>query len=226
MVAQGKGPANLAAAARCTARFPQDRVNAGGRRSLSMLTQRHLPTTDAGALVRSAAGGDQQAWSALVERYSRLVWSIARSHRLSADDAGEVSQTTWLRLAEHIDRLQDPSKVGGWLATTARHESLRVLRGAGRQIPMGDDMPEPVSPAAALDEGLLRSERDSMLWQAFSRLPARDQALLRLLVSDPMPSYEEIAAALGMPVGSVGPTRARCLERLRREAEVVELAAE
>lgn len=189
-----------------------------------MLTKTHTPTTDAGALVRAAAGGDQQAWSGLVERFSRLVWAIARNHRLSADDAAEVSQTTWLRLAEHIDRLQDPSKVGGWLATTARHESLRVLRGAGRQIPMGDELPEPACPAAALDDQLLRDERDGMLWRAFSRLPARDQSLLRLLVSDPMPSYVEIGAATGMAVGSIGPTRARCLERLRREAEVMELA--
>ena len=189
-----------------------------------MLTQALTSSTDAGALVRAAAGGDQRAWSVLVDRFSKLVWSIARNHRLGADDAAEVSQTTWLRLAEHIDRLQDPSKVGGWLATTARHESLRVLRGAGRQIPMGDDMPEPVCPAAGIDEALLRSERDSLLWQAFSRLPARDQALLRLLVSDPMPSYEEIGAAMGMPVGSVGPTRARCLERLRREADAMQLA--
>ena len=189
-----------------------------------MLTQAHTPTTDVGVLVHAAAGGDQQAWSVLVDRYSKLVWAVARNHRLSADDAAEVSQTTWLKLAEHIDRLQDPSKVGGWLATTARHEALRVLRGAGRQIPMGDDMPEPECPAVELDDELLRSERDTLLWQAFSRLPARDQALLRLLVSDPMPSYEEIGAAMGMPVGSVGPTRARCLERLRREAEIVELA--
>jgi RNA polymerase sigma factor (sigma-70 family) len=189
-----------------------------------MLTQAHTPTTDVGVLVHAAAGGDQQAWSVLVDRYSKLVWAIARNHRLSADDAAEVSQTTWLKLAEHIDRLQDPSKVGGWLATTTRHEALRVLRGAGRQIPMGDDMPEPECPAVELDDELLRSERDTLLWQAFSRLPARDQALLRLLVSDPMPSYEEIGAAMGMPVGSVGPTRARCLERLRREAEIVELA--
>jgi RNA polymerase sigma factor (sigma-70 family) len=191
-----------------------------------MLTRAHNATTDVSALVRAAAGGDQQAWSTLVERYSKLVWAIARNHRLGADDAGEVSQTTWLRLAEHIDRLHDPAKVGGWLATTARHESLRLLRTAGRQIPMGDDMPEPRSTVPPIDEQLLRNERDSMLWRAFSRLPARDQALLRLLISDPMPSYDEIGAAMGMPVGSVGPTRARCLERLRREAEVVELAVE
>jgi RNA polymerase sigma factor (sigma-70 family) len=189
-----------------------------------MLTQAHTHTIDVGVLVHAAAGGDQQAWSLLVDRYSKLVWAIARNHRLSAEDAAEVSQTTWLRLAEHIDRLQDASKVGGWLATTARHEALRVLRGAGRQIPMGDDMPEPECPAIELDDELLRSERDTLLWRAFSRLPARDQALLRLLISDPMPSYEEIGAAMGMPVGSVGPTRARCLERLRREAEIVELA--
>jgi RNA polymerase sigma factor (sigma-70 family) len=189
-----------------------------------MSTQAHNATTDVAVLVHAAAAGDERAWSALVDRFSKLVWAIARNHRLGADDAAEVSQTTWLRLAEHIERLQDPSKVGGWLATTARHESLRVLRGAGRLIPMGDDMPEPDRPAPPIDEELLRNERDRMLWQAFSRLPARDQALLRLLISDPMPSYEEIGAAMGMPVGSVGPTRARCLERLRREAEVVELA--
>ncbi len=189
-----------------------------------MLTQVLTRTTDVGALVRAAADGDQRAWSVLVDRFSKLVWTIARNHRLSSDDASEVSQTTWLRLAEHIDLLQDPSRVGGWLATTARHESLRVLRGAGRQIPMGDDMPEPECATAGIDEELLRSERDTLLWRAFSRLPARDQALLRLLVSDPMPSYEEIGAALGMPVGSIGPTRARCLKRLRSEAEVMELA--
>jgi len=128
-----------------------------------MSTQAQKTNTDVAAVVRAAAAGDERAWSALVDRFSKLVWAIARNHRLGADNAAEVSQTTWLRLAEHIDQLQDPSKVGGWLATTARHESLRVLRSAGRQIPMGDDMPEPDRPAAAIDEELLRNERDRML---------------------------------------------------------------
>ncbi len=191
-----------------------------------MLTTIRYQAAGAGALVRAAATGDERAWSELVARFEKLVWAVARGHRLSTDDAAEVAQTTWLRLAEHIDRLQDPERVGGWLATTARHESLRVLRGAGRQIPMGDDLPEIGCPDAPPDAELLRGERDGALWRAFSRLPARDQALLRLLVSDPMPSYEEIGAALDMPVGSIGPTRARCLERLRREAATEQLESD
>ena len=181
--------------------------------------------TDAGPLVRAAAAGDDAAWSALVDRYSGLVWAIARNHRLGAADADEVFQTTWLRLVEHVDRLQDPAKVGGWLATTARHESLRLLRRAGRQIPMGDDLPEPDCHAPAPDEALLLADRDSTLRAAFARLPERDQRLLRLLTADPMPSYEEIGLALNMPTGSIGPTRARCLERLRREADALALTA-
>src|SRR5213080_2918328 len=89
-----------------------------------------------GGLVRAAAGGDQAAWDALVDRFASLVWSVARAHRLSAADAADVSQTTWLRLAEHIDRLRDPERVAGWLATTTRNECLKVLRLSGRQIPV------------------------------------------------------------------------------------------
>lgn len=182
-----------------------------------MTTTQLTSTTDVATLVRAAASGDERAWNGLVARFERLVWTIARNHRLSADDALEVSQTTWMHLAEHIDRLSDPERVAGWLATTARRESLRVLRGAARQMPFGDDLPEIVDDGPGVDASLLRSERDDALWRAFSRLPERDQALLRLLVSDPMPRYEAIAAALDMPIGSIGPTRARCLERLRRE---------
>ncbi len=172
-------------------------------------------------LVHAAAAGDEHAWNTLVDRFSNLVWSVIRAHRLNGADAADASQTTWLRLVEHLDTLKDPARVGAWLATTARHECLRALRCSGRQIPMGEDMPEPVCEDPELDAALLRGERDAELWEAFGRLPARDQSLLRMLVADPSPSYQEIAAALEMPIGSIGPTRARCLQRLQRERELV-----
>jgi len=168
-------------------------------------------------LVRAAADGDRAAWDRLVDRYNGLVWSVARSHRLSTADASDVVQTSWLRLVEHLDRLQDPERVGAWLATTARREALRALRHASRQI-VTEELPE-VAVEGQLDAGLLVRERDRALWQAFGGLSERCQALLRILVSDPPPSYDEVSAALDMPIGSIGPTRARCLERLRGLAE-------
>jgi RNA polymerase sigma factor (sigma-70 family) len=174
---------------------------------------------DVAQLVSAAAAGDQRAWDMLVERYAGLVWSVIRGHRLSGADAADASQTTWLRLCEHAGGLKDPGRVGAWLATTARRECLRILRGAGRQIPMGDDLPEPDYEAPEIDAELLRTERDAELWEAFGRLPQRDQLLLRMLTAEPAPSYEEISASLDMAVGSIGPTRARCLERLQRERE-------
>jgi len=172
-------------------------------------------------LVAAAAAGDQLAWNGLVARFSGLVWAVIRGHRLSGADAADVSQTTWLRLVEHLDRVQDPARVGAWLATTARRECLRTLRMSGRQVPCGDDLPEPVQDVPGIDDALLRDERDSELWEAFGRLGDRDQALLRMLSADPAPSYREVSAALDMPIGSIGPTRARCLERLRREWDLV-----
>ena len=165
------------------------------------------------ALVHAAADGDRAAWNALVDRYNGLVWSVARSHRLSAVDASDVVQTTWLRLVEHLGRLQDPERVGAWLATTARRECLRTLRHSARLLPT-EELPEE-GVESRLDAALLVEERDRALWQAFGGLSDRCQTLLRVLVADPPPSYEEIGAALDMPIGSIGPTRQRCLERLR-----------
>ena len=172
-----------------------------------------LATAD---LVRAAAGGDQAAWDGLVARFGRLVWSIARAYRLSSADAEEVSQTTWLRLVEHLDRIREPDHVGSWLASTARRECLRVLRAGARELPSDDELPASGDTPGS-DDRLLREERDSALWRAFERLSARCQALLRVLMADPPPAYEEVSAALGMPIGSIGPTRARCLERLRAQ---------
>jgi RNA polymerase sigma factor (sigma-70 family) len=179
----------------------------------------NLTTDEAAQLVAAAAAGDRSAWEQLVDAYGRLVWSITRNHRLSPGDAADVSQTTWLRLLEHIDRLSEPGRVGSWLATTARRECLRTLSRAARQIPYGDRLPDGPSGAPELDARLLRDERDATLRRALASLAPRDQALLRLLVVEPPATYCEIGAALDMPVGSVGPVRRRCLERLQRQRE-------
>jgi len=168
-----------------------------------------------GELLQLAAAGDRAAWNTLVERYEGLLWGIARSHRLDQPSASDVVQTTWLRLVEHIDRLRNPEALAGWLAATARNECLRVLRHQSRLIPTDDDS-MPVDSVPPVDDArLLERERDAELWRAFATLPARCQSLLRMLALDPAPSYEEIGTALGMAVGSIGPTRGRCLEGLR-----------
>jgi len=170
------------------------------------------------ALVKAAAAGDRQAWDALVERFAGTVWAIARGHRLNAADAADVSQTTWLRLVENLDRIEQPDRVGAWLATTARRESLRVLRISGRDIASGEDLDIVPAVSTAPDHDLLASERDRIISALVDQLPARSRVLLRLLSADSPLSYRDISEALSMPVGSIGPTRARALEQLRRIA--------
>ncbi|MEY2440628.1 MAG: hypothetical protein QOJ46_54 [bacterium] len=172
-----------------------------------------------GELLQLAAAGDRDAWSTLVERYESLLWGIARSHRLDEPNASDVVQTTWLRLVEHIDSLRNPDAVAGWLATTARNECLRVLRHQSRQVPTQDDRIPAEAVPAVDDARLVAKERDAQLWRAFATISARCQALLRMLAIEPAPSYDEIGAALDMAVGSIGPTRGRCLKTLRRALE-------
>jgi RNA polymerase sigma factor (sigma-70 family) len=177
-----------------------------------------MEQTGLSELVRAAAGGDQRAWEALVGRFGGLVWSVARAHGLSRADAADVSQTAWLRLVEHLHRLRDPERVGTWLASTARHEALRILRQGRRQVPVGDDaeLEGAGPPAESPEASALVSERNHLLWRAFAELPQRCQRLLRVLMADPPPSYQQVAVALEMPIGSIGPTRGRCLDRLRQ----------
>jgi RNA polymerase sigma factor (sigma-70 family) len=179
--------------------------------------------SDLAELVRAAAEGDQRAWEGLIGRFGGLVWSVARAHGLSRADAADVSQTAWLRLVEHLHRLRDPERVGTWLAATARHEALRTLRRARRQLPVGDDAAldaelerSGAAPADPPEAHMLAAERSDLLWRAFAALPARCQTLLRVLMADPPPSYQQVAVAMDMPIGSIGPTRGRCLERLRQ----------
>jgi len=171
-------------------------------------------------LVRRAMMGDELAWEALVDRFATLVWSIARGHALDPADAADVSQTTWLRLAEGLSSLREPERLGAWLATTARRESLRVLRRQQRHLPVETCIEWPCGDATVSpDQPLIEEERDAALWRAFDALSGPCKALLRALLADPPPSYAELSTAFDMPIGSIGPTRARCLDRLRDRVE-------
>lgn len=181
---------------------------------------------DTGWLVTAAAEGDKAAWRALVQRFSGLVWSITRAYHLSRADAADVSQTTWLRLAEHIDKINNPERVGAWLATAARRECLQNIRANSRTVPTEDmtRFEDPHGDDNPTEDEVLRAEsereeahRAKVIWQTIARLPLRCRQLLRILMASPPPSYAQVAAALDLPVGSIGPTRARCLQRLRQE---------
>ncbi len=172
---------------------------------------------DATELLAKASGGDATAWSAIVTRYGELVWTVARAFRLNPADAADVCQATWLRLVEHLGDIRQGDRIGAWLVTTARREALGVIRRAGRDVPVQDT---DALWSGASDEGgpeqtILRRERDALLWRAFRRLPEACQRLLRILMSEPTPTYAEVGAALEIPIGSIGPTRARCLASLR-----------
>jgi RNA polymerase sigma factor (sigma-70 family) len=172
---------------------------------------------DVGLLVERVRNGDDSAWVTLTDRYTNLLWSVARAMRLSDADAADAIQTTWLRLVERLDSLREPERLGSWLATTMRRECLAGLkRNARMQVSPGEGWEELPADADPLDEALLREERDAALWKAFGALRPRCRTLLRVLMADPPPSYIEVAAALDMPVGSIGPTRRRCLELLRQ----------
>ena len=167
-----------------------------------------------GELLARAAEGDQEAWDALVDRFSQMVWSIARGFRLDDHTAKDVTQTVWLRLVENLDRITDPERLPGWLATTCRREALRVKGVRERMIPtefeydIADETP-------SLEAMLVEDEQAREVLVAFEGLSEDCRQLLRLLCTDPPLSYEEIAEIVGRPIGSLGPTRSRCLERLK-----------
>ncbi len=173
---------------------------------------------DVACLVRNAAHGQGWAWERLVDQYSRLIWAMTRDFNLMESDAADVVQATWLRLLEHIHRIECPDRIGSWLATTARHECLRQLATRKRIVLLQNEefaFADVLIDRQDIDEGLLAEERAEAVREAMSLLPSRWQRLLELLMSDPPASYAEISDQLGLPIGSIGPTRGRCIERLR-----------
>ena len=181
------------------------------------------------ALVRRVCGGDQEAWNEIIERYSPLVWSICVRYQLSRADTDDVGQGVWLMLVENIGNLREPAALPGWLATTTRNECLRVLRTGRRYDPDGlpaEDLMPPDSGSMTIEEDLIEAELNVALRAAFAELQPACHELLSLLISDPPPSYADVGAALGKPVGSIGPTRARCLERLRQSPHLADFLSE
>jgi RNA polymerase sigma factor (sigma-70 family) len=175
------------------------------------------PDGEVAQLVRAAAAGDQAAWDVLVGRYVALLWHIAFRHGLSEWDAADVVQTTWLRLFENIEEVREPARVGSWLSTTAQRESLRHVAHQRRVVPSDDestfDEQDRLQPP--LDEALIVREQAERAQAAVETLPDTWRSLLELMTQDPQPSYEQISAELGVPIGSIGPTRGRCMRRLR-----------
>ena len=171
-------------------------------------------------LVLRARGGDESAWNALVERFAPLVWSVCRRYRLSEADAADTGQSVWLHLLEHLQDVREPAALPGWLATSTARECLRTLRSQGdrqrRELSAGEELLMTTDPPSP-DEAVLVAERNDAIRAAFARMSVQCRRLLTLLAQDPPLSYAEIAERLATPVGSLGPTRARCLDKLRHQ---------
>jgi RNA polymerase sigma factor (sigma-70 family) len=167
-------------------------------------------------LVSRVGDGDQDAWNELIERYAPLVWSICARSQLSREDIDDVAQSVWLLLVENIGSLREPAALPGWLATTTRREALRILGAAQRREQGGVEEHVPPGLADPTEQEIIAAERNAALRAAFAELQRGCRELLSMLMSDPPRSYAEISATLGIPVGSIGPTRGRCLDQLRR----------
>jgi RNA polymerase sigma factor (sigma-70 family) len=178
--------------------------------------------SEVSGLVRASASGSETAWNELVRRYSPLVMAVTRSYQLTADDAKDVSQTVWLRLVENLANLREPDALPGWLATTTQRECIRQLRQGRRVLPVDPHTDGALQqcPTVDPDTDILRAELHQALRDGLAELPERDQELLKLRAADPPKSYEEISQLLGMPIGSIGPTLRRCLDRLRETSAV------
>lgn len=179
------------------------------------------------ALVERAMNRDQNAWNDIVERYAPLVWSVCTRYRLSDHDIEDVGQTVWLLLVEHLGELREPAALPGWLATTTHRECQRALTTARKAEGAGAKLDDAllVVDGAVIEQEILTAERNATLRLALRELPPRCQQLVTMLISDPPYSYAEISVALQIPIGSIGPQRSRCLERLRRSAALARLGA-
>jgi RNA polymerase sigma factor (sigma-70 family) len=189
-----------------------------------------MDTEDLTTLVHRARGGDAAAWDTIVDEYTPLLWSVVRGFRLSDAACADAVQATWLLLLEHIDQVREPARLAGWLRTTARRACLETLRGGSREVVVDLTL----APQAATsflhhtewgtpDVDVVRREQVSLLRMAIASLPHSQRALLDLLTATPALSYQQVSERLGIPIGSIGPTRGRILSRLRTQLETAGL---
>jgi len=165
-------------------------------------------------VVDRAIGGDQAAWDQLVRLFSGRLRLIAAGFRLTAAESDDAMQMTWLGLVQNINKLESRDKVGAWLSTTMRRYCLRIVR-ARRAAYVAEAMFATATvPAIDTEDLYLLAERDRLLWEVVERLPPRQADLVRALFAESPPSYHEIAAAMSMPVGTIGPIRQRALRKL------------
>jgi RNA polymerase sigma factor (sigma-70 family) len=177
------------------------------------------PTPDPGevpALLGAAGRGDRGAWDEIVRRYEGLVTATVRTFRLQEADAADAAQRTWLRLVEHHHGVRDPEHLGGWLTTTAVRECLGILRAHRCVVDLADvdALPDPDD----VEQHVIDADEAARLWNVVTLLPPRRRAVVKALFTDELP-YAEVARATGIPVGSLGPTRARVLRQLRQLLE-------
>jgi RNA polymerase sigma factor (sigma-70 family) len=162
------------------------------------------------------AAGDPVALDELVRVMTPVLWHVVRAYRLTAEVSEDVVQSTWLALVRSRTSIHDPAAVGGWLTTTARREAWKVARASGRALPVEDDeLSRRLPDEGSAEASVVQRDADDRLWGAVDRLPDRCRQLLRIVAFEHRPDYTKIAADLGMPVGSIGPTRGRCLTKLR-----------
>ena len=186
------------------------------------------PSSDLTELVVAAVDGSRSAWNVLVARFSPLVTALTRRFGLNHSDAEDVAQTVWLRLVEHLARLREPRALPGWIATTTRNESLRVLSAQNR-VDLVDPQTDARLDTTTSDDdvamNLLLAERRQAVNAGLEVLRAPQRELLLLTVADPQMSYRQISQRLSMPTGSIGPIRARCLKTLKNTPPLRALAS-
>jgi RNA polymerase sigma factor (sigma-70 family) len=179
-----------------------------------MTVARPVPAGENDRLLRAASAGDEEAWAEIVRRYRGLVGAVVRRYRLQDADAHDAEQRTWLRLVEHRAAVRDPERLGGWLATTATRECLRTLR-ENRPV-VTDELDAVPDPDRAVEDQVVDADTVTQLWTIVAALPPRGRTIMMELFAEEPRPYAEVARATGIPIGSLGPSRARLIDRVRQ----------